>query len=392
MAASKAAAPRTGPRVVLATDIEFWDRGFGSHTRIIGLLNALSETMDVVVFLFRSLRSGSEAAIRALTPRVRVVSYKQYEEQAKARPAQWAVGRSPFFAQFRPETWATSLALYLEASPADAVIVEYLKLAFLVDGIPPGTTKVLDMHDVMAQRRLSFAHFGRKPSIAIPRAEENAIIDAFDLAIAITHEDARMLAGSLRRAMLIVAPHGAEVSAASPVERREAGTVLFVGAETPPNIDGLHWFLDQVWPAAPQGSRLLVAGDVCRRIKTDHPGIELLGRVDDLAAFYARGVVAINPVHYGGGMKIKTLEAVAHGVPVVATREAAKGLRAGVGRSIQVASCRAEFLGHMALLIEDESRAEAARQACREDAAGPFSAARSFSDLVLALQFVALRG
>ena len=54
--------------------------------------------------------------------------------------------------------------------------------------------------------------------------------------------------------------------------------------------------------------------------------VEVLGPVDEVATFYDRVDVVLAPIARGGGMKVKVVEAMMHGVPVVATRHAMEGL------------------------------------------------------------------
>ncbi len=373
------------PAILLVTDIDFWQQSFGSHTRIIGILNALSDWAEVDVLVFRPVPPAAEAALRRLAPAVRVFTANDYPKAPPVRRPPDSISGLAAFSGKRQEGWVAALAAHLAARPARAVIVEYLRLGYLLDAVPPGVLRVLDLHDVMAQRRISFAHFGRVPSIVMPLSEEIRIIDAFDIAIAITAEDAAMLAPLLRRAMLVVTPHVGATATPPADQPGEAGRVLFIGADTPPNRDGLTWFLRQVWPAIPNTATLHVAGDISRWVKTAPRGVSLLGRLPDLAAFYAGGQVAINPVHFGGGMKIKTLEAVQHNVPVVTTREGARGMLAANGRSLRIADTRSAFVGHLRHLLADDEARHVARQACIEDAHALFSPREAMAQLNQAL-------
>ena len=129
------------------------------------------------------------------------------------------------------------------------------------------------------------------------------------------------------------APTGSDFS-----KRRD---FLFVGRlmeEGTPNVDGLVWFVNDVWPsvAAKLGSdaRLLVAGRASELIlrALGSNSVQFLGAVPNLRSVYdqARVFVAANRVSYG--VPIKVLEAAAHGVPVVTTDEVNSylGWRSGV--------------------------------------------------------------
>jgi glycosyltransferase involved in cell wall biosynthesis len=99
-----------------------------------------------------------------------------------------------------------------------------------------------------------------------------------------------------------------------------------------PNADALEWFVADVLPlvvAEVPWARVRVTGTLpagLRHLEGLHVRVE--GFVDDLPAFYRHVRVAIAPLRFGAGVKLKTLEAVQHGVPVVATSVGAEGLEA----------------------------------------------------------------
>jgi glycosyltransferase involved in cell wall biosynthesis len=96
-----------------------------------------------------------------------------------------------------------------------------------------------------------------------------------------------------------------------------------------PNREGLEWLLREVLPAvwnrAPQ-VRLVVVGRGLEPPPAADPRVAFRGYVRDLAAEYRSAAVAVVPLLTGGGTPLKFLEALSHGVPVVATPRAAAGL------------------------------------------------------------------
>ena len=72
-------------------------------------------------------------------------------------------------------------------------------------------------------------------------------------------------------------------------------------------------------------------------------GIELLGFVEDLRSEYARAACLVVPILSGHGTRVKIIEAMAAGVPVVSTRKGAEGLDLRVGEEILIADEPAAF-------------------------------------------------
>jgi glycosyltransferase involved in cell wall biosynthesis len=107
--------------------------------------------------------------------------------------------------------------------------------------------------------------------------------------------------------------------------------VLFVGSRHRPNFEGLMWFLKNVKPSLPN-VRVCVAGSVGEIFVERHlehllnsDGVTYLGVVEDLDHVYAQSSIAIVPVHDGEGISIKTIEAMAYGIPVVSTSVGLRG-------------------------------------------------------------------
>lgn len=99
-------------------------------------------------------------------------------------------------------------------------------------------------------------------------------------------------------------------------EQKKNKTILFLASRMLFNVTGIQWFLDKVWFGVNKeipDVKLLIAGTVCEEITDDYKNVSLLGRVDNLDDFYAKGDVVINPVYQGTGLKIKTFEALSYG-------------------------------------------------------------------------------
>ena len=112
-------------------------------------------------------------------------------------------------------------------------------------------------------------------------------------------------------------------------ESADGEEVLFVGNRYDPNVRGIQAFLKHAWPrirqAQPQ-ARLRVCGNVGQALPHPPEGVDILGPVENLDECYKRASIVIVPVDYGSGLKIKTVEALAHGKCVVTTPEGVRGM------------------------------------------------------------------
>lgn len=343
------------PRLLLVTDIAFWHESLGNHARIAEQIRAARSYMDVDVFVFRSLAPKDRAALqRIVGARGQVFSFKAYPGSETRQPI-W-VEAAKLLAGFEHKSFSRQYFATLEEHLAqqryDAVVLQYIRLSYLrhVRGMPE--LSILDIHDVMSLRVKNFALFGLDHFLKIEEREELSILSGFRFILAIQAYEYKYL-NAVFPGQAIYFPHAlSEVTRRSPPARPKR--IIFVGGDSPMNRDGLNWFLQQVWPCfLDRGVELHVAGDVCKTIAQDHPNVVLHGRVDDLKGFLRQADLAINPVYYGGGLKIKTVEYLCYGIPAVLTLEAAFGVPGGEGEAYLLARSRGEFISHLDRLISD---------------------------------------
>lgn len=150
-----------------------------------------------------------------------------------------------------------------------------------------------------------------------------------------------------------------------------AQTLLFIGAAGhPPNIEGLVWFLEQVWDrvrARVPEARLDIVGsgrwdDI---VLPEKDGVARLGFVDSVSAAYDTCRAVICPISTGGGSKIKVLEAAAHARPIVCRQHSARGYSDGFRAALDIAEDPALYAEACIAHLKDREAAFAAGQRVR---------------------------
>lgn len=200
-----------------------------------------------------------------------------------------------------------------------------------------------------------------------------------DRVVTISAEEAADLRPATSAPVHVVGPRrwGARPTP-SGFEARSGGCLVAGWAAGPgsPNADGLVWFAREVLPAvsaALPSFRLLVSGDdpPADVRWAAGPEVVLLGGLPELAGLYDRVRVAISPTRFGAGVKLKTVEAIQHGVPVVCTPEAAAGLTADLAAAAWVAPDAAGFADAVVALSSDRRAWQRARVAALAAAGAP---------------------
>jgi polysaccharide biosynthesis protein PslH len=159
-------------------------------------------------------------------------------------------------------------------------------------------------------------------------------------------------------ARLRYVPNVVDVGAIAPVspavdERR----ALFVASFAyEPNRNGLRFLLEEVfprvWTELPD-ARLTLVGMGLENSPSSDPRVETLGFVEDLRTAYANASCAVVPLLQGGGSPLKFVEALAYGLPVVATARAAAGLEVRDGEHCLIANGGKEFARALVRVLRD---------------------------------------
>ena len=123
-----------------------------------------------------------------------------------------------------------------------------------------------------------------------------------------------------------------------------------------PNYDAMSWFLHEIYPriqAQVPGIHLTITGDHANRPLPDADNITLTGFVNDVRPLIASAWGSLVPIRAGGGTRLKILEAMALGTPVVATSKGAEGLDLEHGEHLLIADTPAAFAEMIIRLLSE---------------------------------------
>jgi hypothetical protein len=266
-----------------------------------------------------------------------------------------------------------------------ALLVYYAYMTPLLDALPDPArvVKILAAVDVLHQRRQSFEQAGLQGRfLNWTESTESEMLRNNDLIVAIQTEDAEALKRMAPDRPVIMAGLGTVARRRS--GRAVPGRCLFVGGAGMQNLQGLKWFLDGVWPrvrSSLPGSSLHVCGGICDLIAESHPGVSFQGRLKSLEAEYQAAEVCVIPLLAGSGLKIKLVEALAHGLACVTTPVGAQGIP-GLSNCAVVTSEPDEFADAVLDFLMNASRRMEYEAKAHQFAASWFSPEAAFGPLV----------
>jgi polysaccharide biosynthesis protein PslH len=141
----------------------------------------------------------------------------------------------------------------------------------------------------------------------------------------------------------------------------ERQRLLFVGSmDYHANVDAVVKFAKELWPSVfkhhPQISFTIVGRNPSAEILAlaNFPGIEITGTVDDVRPYYKEAFAAVVPLRIGGGSRLKILEAMAAGVPVISTRLGAEGIDVRDKENILLAETNQDFFSAIKETFENK--------------------------------------
>jgi glycosyltransferase involved in cell wall biosynthesis len=280
--------------------------------------------------------------------------------------------------------WSTEMAetleYFLDRDDYDVLQVEYTHMAHLLPPPARGLLRVLVEHDVSyvsAARSAAGAGASRLGAwfdgMRLLRYEIEAVAGA-DLVLTMSETDRRLLGELTPVEHVVPIPNGVDCARfAFSSEGREPRSLLFVGFfRHEPNVEAVRHFAREVLPLIRQTHpdvlfRIVGAypPEVVRRLG-ETPGIEVTGRVEDIGPYYRRSALFIAPVLQGSGTRLKLLEAMAAGCPVVSTTIGAEGLDVLDGEHALIADTPAAMAAAVARVLDDPALAAALAARARE--------------------------
>ena len=330
------------PPIVFASRVLQFPAVTGAQLRTQRLLTGLSKEFAVSIVTFAhhpGTDEGltSEREVRAAFPEADVVTVRGLSARKRVLQMRSAFGRHSW-SHGRYRTRRFRAALAAEVARTGSRLIHFDDAGTALNGPVAGAINVIAPHNVEARvvgevaaredgLRKVFAEIDHRKL----RREEPALWGRMDACVAISDVEADIMSAAGARRVLL-APNGTDPVAQLPLAPRGEGEpahLLFVGTGSfQPNEHGLAWFVDEVIPHLRSCDLPFVVDVVGTPPREPRSAPEVIyhGRAAQLEPHYARAHVAIVPVHYGGGSRLKTIEAMAFGVPVVATQIGAEGL------------------------------------------------------------------
>jgi glycosyltransferase involved in cell wall biosynthesis len=256
----------------------------------------------------------------------------------------------------------------------DVVHADQLNMAQYALPLPAGQ-RVLDNHNALwlLYKRLwqtlpagpKKALFGRDWQLM--KDYEGEMCRRFDGVIAVSENDRSALREAAGNDLdIAVIPIAVDTHEVTPIQRNPGSDhILHIGTMFwPPNVDGVLWFLREIFPLVRSklpDTRFDVVGarpphEVVAAGQAD--GVNVTGYVADPGPYLRDAGAVVVPLRAGGGMRVKILEALAQGLPVVTTTLGCEGIAVEHSRHLLIADTPEAFAQAVVRLLQDRPLAE----------------------------------
>ena len=217
-----------------------------------------------------------------------------------------------------------AITTFLKANAVDIAYFSYDQFGFVADKLD--CFSMVEIHDVLHLRQAQFERFGYKAPHEVDKTTELASLARYDAVISLNLREVDYLKENGIGNAFYLPPNIGYISIKKKSEGLAAG---IIGSMAVPNVDGIQHCFEYIQDIP----NLIFAGPLCGMIETNYPArktIRMLGIVNDVADFYSLIDVALSPVRFGGGLKIKVFEALAYGKPVLSSTHGVDGFPSGI--------------------------------------------------------------
>jgi sugar transferase (PEP-CTERM/EpsH1 system associated) len=360
----------------------------GGRLRIYNLLRRVASRHEIALAALLQSPEDAEGIphLRQFCTRIETAMMDRRSRLAKASGMlRYALeGKPPQLRLLHSEELMEKIRQLFSEMTFDIVQIE-AHMALYLSGIPQTKRyKSLQMfQDVASQQLARIAHVERRGGRKL-RHWLNAVTmgrwepryaERFDRCITVSQLDQQLLLRANPRLQVDVIPNGVDTQKYRPLAvhpKEESPSLIFVGSMGyAPSVDAVLYFYREILPLIremiqPVELRIVGADPSPEILKLTAPGLHVTGRVEDVVPYYQESTVCVVPLRAGGGTRLKILEAMALGRPVVSTSIGCEGLDVIDGEHLLIADTPERFARQTVRLLRDCHLAEYIRANARK--------------------------
>lgn len=346
----------------------------GGALRCYHLCNQLSQHFNLTLLTFqckKSIKDFLPNATNIVNPSLKNLKKNKLVNALKYR---W------YLKSLKGPSHSTVLLLYPELKKLarekrhfDFVILEHLDSSLLGKSIKklfPLSTVVIDQHNVdhlLFYQKNNMSLLKNKNIYEKIKLQESFLFKCSDYFLGCSQKDVDLLE-KLNDYKIegIIVPNGTTKKSYPVKKSFSTNNIIFCGTlDYEPNKNGLLWFYQEIWSILKEtipNIQLTIIGrnglnEAYSPLKNDKQ-IKFIGEVEEVEPFYSKSTLAIVPLLEGSGTRLKILEAMSFGCPVISTTIGAEGIAYTKNKNILIADDVSSFIFQIQQILHNKSTLE----------------------------------
>jgi glycosyltransferase involved in cell wall biosynthesis len=352
----------------------------GALQRNYNLLRQAAKKFEVHTLVFdqpatRPSNITPEDCVQALSAFCASVNWLSFPHEGMRGYRYWLamrglISREPFEVNWlRSRAMAQKLQKVLKKSIVDVIHFDTLGLA-QYRSLVKGAGTILNHHDVQSAMMIRRAknegnfllsRYWYREADNLRRSEQKWC-PQFNENLVCSEDEGRLLAGLDSEIRTRIVANGVDTEYFTPRPDPGGATLLFCGSlDMYSNRHAMRYFFDAIWPRLIRLQNKLevyIVGKMppewLKQISVKDRRVHVTGFVEDVRPYFRKATVSMCPIRDGGGTRLKILDSLAMGVPVISTSFACSGLCLTHGENILVADTPEEFAGYVEKVFSEE--------------------------------------
>jgi polysaccharide biosynthesis protein PslH len=348
----------------------------GDRIRIYNLLRRVASRHEVSLAAFLEKPEDAEGIhhLQEFCTRVETASFQRRSRLAKIPGLlHYAItGKPPELKLLHSEELVSKIRQLVSTMDFDIVQIEHSRMGLYLETLPSNSRfkSILMFHNFTSQQYGRLSHveqrWDRKLRTWINSVTmgywEPRYAEKFNRCATVSEVDRQLLLKANPRLQVDVIPNGVDIEMYQPQPlppENASPSLLFIGnMGYPPCVDAAMYFCQEIYPLIrrriPAAELWIVGRDPRPEVlQLNGDGVHVTGQVEDVIPYYRQSTVCVVPLRAGGGTRLKILEAMALGRPVVSTTIGCEGLEVIDGQHLLIADSPEQFAEKTLHLLTD---------------------------------------